>query len=59
MLREGEDVCTVFDSHISGFFSRAQWLRICRKAGFDPEIKRYRLSEPEGEHEAFLCMKSG
>jgi SAM-dependent methyltransferase len=58
LLKQADDVQVVHERHVLGLFSRSEWLAICRGAGFEPEIKSYALSEPEGTREAFLCRKA-
>lgn len=38
LLRDGEDVQVEHDRHTVGLFARSDWLRLLRKAGFQPEI---------------------
>jgi len=60
VLREADGTTRVeHDRHIEGLFSRETWLRLLRKAGFDPKVMPLRHSELEaGKHEMFACTKA-
>ena len=54
LLREGDQETHIeHDQHICGLFSRADWLRLLREVGFQPEIIR----DPF-ERELFLARKA-
>lgn len=59
MLRAvGQPVRTVHDHHVFGLFERDRWLRLCREAGFEPEIRTIVHSDmdPDGS-EVIVCRK--
>ncbi len=59
LLREGEDVRAVHDEHLLGLFERERWLRLCRNAGFEPEIRHVvHTGEPQIGAELILCLKA-
>jgi hypothetical protein len=58
LLREGNSVRAVHDSHVEGLFSRATWLSVLENAGYRVET----LSRPfddEMTDEMFLCKRPG
>lgn len=58
LLREGEEVRAVYDAHLEGLFERERWLRLCRQAGFVPEIRHVvHTGEPNVGAELILCRK--
>lgn len=61
LLRDGPGPAeAVHDHHVTGLFERELWLDLCRKAGFDPEIRPIRIREPEPiGMEAVLCRRPG
>jgi SAM-dependent methyltransferase len=58
-LREADgSVHVEHDRHIESLFSRADWLRILREVGFEPEIVPFDHSELEpGTYEVFLGVR--
>jgi hypothetical protein len=59
LLREADGAVRVeHDRHIMGIFSRADWLRLLRDAGFDPQAVAFEPEEAHpGELEAFVARK--
>ncbi len=57
LLRAGSGPTRIaHDHHTLGLFDRGQWLDLCRRAGFDPEIRAVETGDPEvPEIEAILC----
>jgi SAM-dependent methyltransferase len=48
----------VHDHHRTGLFERELWLDLCRRAGFEPEIRMVRSTQPEPcEVETILCRR--
>ena len=59
MLRtRGEPLQVIQDQHVCGIFERERWLRLCRDAGFEPEIQKLVHSggDPAGA-EMILCRR--
>jgi SAM-dependent methyltransferase len=56
LLRDSDGSVRVeHDRHVEGLFSRADWLRILREAGFEPTVEPIDLSDvPPGTYEAFV-----
>lgn len=49
---------TLYDRHVEGLFSRADWLRLLREVGFEPAAVPVDHSELEpGSYEVFACRK--
>jgi len=44
-LREGAQVRAEYDRHILGLFSRGEWERLIREAGFDYFVEPFEHSE--------------
>jgi hypothetical protein len=59
LLRERDGSVRVeLDRHVEGLFSRDEWLRILREAGFEPTVVPFEHSELEpGSYEVFACRK--
>jgi SAM-dependent methyltransferase len=59
LLREGDYVRCEYDRHISGLFSRTDWLRFLGEAGFEARIIPFQHSQFEpGACELFLGVKA-
>jgi hypothetical protein len=60
LLREDPDtVRCLYDRHICGLFPRATWMRLLRKAGFQPYTEPFDHSEVPGITDMFLGVKPG
>jgi len=61
VLRESDGtIKVVHDRHIEGLYPRDTWLRLFRKAGFEPRVVAFDHSELEpGSYELFVCVKPG
>jgi SAM-dependent methyltransferase len=59
LLRSGSGPAQVaHDHHTTGLFEREQWLDLCKKAGFEPEIHTVTSAQPKAlEAETILCRK--
>jgi len=59
LLRSGSGPArVVHDHHTMGLFERELWLDLCRRAGFEPEIRTVRDTQPEiVEREVVLCRR--
>jgi SAM-dependent methyltransferase len=59
LLRESDGtVSVVHDTHIEGLFSRADWLRLLKEAGFEPSLLPFPHSELEpGSYELLVGRK--
>ncbi len=59
MLRTREgSLQVVEDHHVHGIFERERWLRLCRDAGFEPEIQKVVHSDTDpAEAEMILCRR--
>lgn len=59
LLRSGPGPArVVHDHHTTGLFERELWLDLCRRAGFEPEIRMVRDTKPEvAEREVILCRR--
>jgi trans-aconitate methyltransferase len=59
LLRSGSGPAQVaHDHHTTGLFEREQWLDLCKKAGFEPEIRTVTSAQPKAlEAETILCRK--
>lgn len=58
LLAEGDDVRVVHDRHFTGLFSREDWLRWLREAGFEAWVTPFEHSELEpGSHEVFVAKR--
>ena len=59
MRDERGQVETVYDRHVEGLFSRRDWLKWLREAGFEAARVPFEHSELEpGSHEVFLCRRT-
>ncbi len=57
LLREGENVRHVYDRHICGLFSQAEWRDQLLAAGFQPFAETFSLSGEPDLYTAFIGMK--
>ncbi|HEY8516901.1 MAG TPA: class I SAM-dependent methyltransferase [Candidatus Binatia bacterium] len=59
LLREASGTPrVVHDRHVVGLFARADWMRLLREVGFEPECVPLVHSEvPEGRHEMFVARR--
>jgi SAM-dependent methyltransferase len=59
VLREGDSERIEVDYHTVGVFSRATWLSLLERTGFEPKVLPFRHSEfgPEDHHELFVGVK--
>lgn len=58
LLRDGESVRAVHDTHVEGLFSRATWLGVLESAGYRVETLP-RPFDDEMTDEMFLCRRPG
>jgi len=56
VMRDGVDVQSVHDRHVSGMFTLATWRRILESEGFEMELMDRPISEDEND-QVFLCTK--
>ena len=63
LLRDGDGVRSVHETHDEGLFSKAVWIRILSAVGFEVETRARPLDESESESpycsEVFLCRRPG
>jgi SAM-dependent methyltransferase len=58
LLREADGAVRIErDHHVFGLFSRAEWLRLLREAGFRPRAVRFRHSELAVASEVFVGVR--
>jgi hypothetical protein len=58
LLREGAEVRAEYDHHVLGLFSRGEWDRLIRKAGFDCFVEPYEHHQaPAGSCGIFIGRK--
>jgi SAM-dependent methyltransferase len=55
---EGQPTRTVYDRHVCGLFSRAEWLQLLSEVGFEASVKPFEHSEVEpGSLEVFVAKR--
>ncbi len=57
LLRENGEVRAVLDTHVSGLFTRATWLRLFAEVGFEEARALRRPIEDGATDEVFLCRR--